>query len=56
MPGSVPGSGLSAGSRAPNKLFPYFSPLFWRKNWNDIGLSLAQGLGNGYICKRQTVA
>lgn len=45
MPGAVPGPGLGAGNEAPNKLFPDFSPLFWRKDWNDVWLSLAQGLG-----------
>lgn len=45
MLGTVPGIGLGAGNRALNKLFPDFSLLFWRKNWNDIWLSLAQVLG-----------
>lgn len=40
----MPGIGLSAGNRAMNKLFPDFSALLWRKNWNDIWLSLARGL------------
>lgn len=40
----MPGIGLSAGNRATNKPFPDFSTLLWRKNWNDIWLSLAQGL------------
>lgn len=43
--GTMPDIGLGAGNQGMNKPFPDFFPLFWRKNRNNIWLSLVQGLG-----------